>query len=100
MVHAAGVLDDGVIESLTPERLRACVASEGRRGAGTCTSSPQDMDLRMFVLFSSVAGTLGNAGQGNYAAANAFLDALAAQRRARGLTGSSLAWGLWEGTAG
>jgi polyene macrolide polyketide synthase len=99
VVHAAGVLDDGVLDSLTEERLEGVLAPKVS-AAWHLHELTRDLSLRAFVLFSSAAGTLGSPGQGSYAAANVFLDALAAYRRERGLAGVSVAWGWWARESG
>ncbi len=93
--HCAGTLADATVESLDPESLEKVFAPKAD-AAWHLHELSRDSDLGAFVLYSSAAGTLGGPGQGNYAAANVFCDALAQKRRAEGLAASSIAWGLWQ----
>ena len=96
VIHSVGVLSDQSLGNQSWDRFRRVLWPKVL-GAWHLHRATVDQDLDMFVLFSSVAGVLGNAGQANHAAANAFLDQLAAHRRSLGLAGQSIAWGAWAG---
>ena len=96
VIHSVGVLSDAALTNQSWESFEKVLGPKVL-GAWHLHRATGDRDLDMFVLFSSVAGVLGNPGQANHAAANAFLDVLAAHRRSLGLAGQSIAWGAWSG---
>ncbi|MGW6741580.1 acyltransferase domain-containing protein [Streptomyces sp. NPDC055025] len=99
VLHLAGVSDDGVVDALNRQRVDDVLAPKSDT-AWHLHELTRDLDLSAFVMFSSVAATFGAAGQGNYAAANGYLDALALHRRAQGLPALALSWGLWARESG
>ncbi|WP_421109829.1 SDR family NAD(P)-dependent oxidoreductase, partial [Streptomyces sp. NEAU-S77] len=99
VIHAAGALDDAMLTAQSPERLARVWAAKATAAANLHTATAH-LRLGTFVMFSSFASDLGTPSQANYAAANAFCDALASHRQAAGLPGLSVAWGLWAATSG
>ncbi|MFH8873842.1 beta-ketoacyl reductase, partial [Streptomyces griseus] len=99
VIHTAGIVDDALLTNLTPQQLHTVLATKTDT-AHHLHELTQHLNLKAFVLYSSLAGTLGNPGQANYAAANAYLDALAQHRHTQGLPATSIAWGLWANTSG
>ncbi|WP_263173584.1 beta-ketoacyl reductase [Streptomyces sp. SCSIO ZS0520] len=99
VIHTAGTLDDATLTTLTPQQLHPVLANKIDTAHHLHTLT-RHHNLAAFVMYSSAAGVLGSAGQANYSAANAYLDALAAHRQAQGLPGTSLAWGLWAEAGG
>lgn len=94
VIHAAGVLDDGLVQNLSWQQFTK-VMTPKVQGTWHLHELTKDLPLDFFVCFSSMASMLGNSGQGNYAAANAFMDAIAHYRRGMGLPGLSINWGAW-----
>ena len=95
VIHSVGVLSDGAIENQTWDRFEQVLWPKAL-GAWHLHRATIDSGLDMFILFSSAIGVLGNAGQANHAAANSYLDRLAAHRRSLGLPGQAIAWGAWS----
>ncbi|MCQ8836507.1 SDR family NAD(P)-dependent oxidoreductase [Streptomyces malaysiensis] len=99
VIHTAGALEDGTLETLTPGHFDTVMRGKAD-AAWHLHRLTQKLDLSAFVVFSSLAGTLGSPGQGNYAAANAYVDALVQHRHRHGLPGTALVWGLWTPSSG
>ncbi|MET8689244.1 type I polyketide synthase [Streptomyces sp. NPDC004732] len=99
VIHAAGVLDDGMLDSLTPARLATSLRAK-LTAARVLHAATEGQELAAFVVFTSLMGVVGNAGQANYAAANAALESLVAERRGAGLPGTAIAWGAWAAGEG
>ncbi|MEV7190114.1 type I polyketide synthase, partial [Kitasatospora sp. NPDC093102] len=96
VIHTAGTTDDTTLETLTPHQLDTVLHAKADAAHNLHHATRNHHTLTTFILYSSIAGTLGNPGQANYAAANTYLDALAHHRHTQGLPATSLAWGLWD----